>query len=64
MNSAMNKIQGTESGLVMILYDIANSGETIGITSKGSRKQEGVPSLAPFRPGHFSRLAGLLLECR
>ena len=63
MQTAMNKIQGSEAGLVTVIYDILNSGETVATTKRGEAthdKEQG----PPLRQGAFNRLVGLLLECR
>lgn len=64
-NSAMSKVVGSENGLVMILYDVNNTGETIpGIGNKSSKQYYTGDTAPPFRLTHCSRLVKLMLECR
>ena len=63
MQTAMNKIQGSEHGLVTIVYDIFNTGETIATTKRGEPTHDR-DQAPPFRQSSFSRLSGLILESR
>jgi hypothetical protein len=64
MQSAMMKIQGTDSGLVTLIYDILNTGETVPTTRRGEVKDTIDLVSPPFRADHFNRLVALFLQCR
>jgi hypothetical protein len=64
MQSAMMKIQGTENGLVTLVYDVVNTGETVPTTRRGEVKDGPDVVSPPFRADHCNRLVGLFLQCR
>lgn len=61
MTSAINRLIGTsQSGLILIVYDVLNTGDVMNV--KGQRRDLECPP--PFRAEHYQRCMELMLECR